>query len=209
MSSGGEEKKRNSLARNQIAFEVVPGVSSAIAVPAYAGIPVTHRALASSFAVVTGHEDPAKAGSSINWEKLATAIDTLIFLMGLRNLPEIVARLVEHGRPIATPVAIVKDGTRPQQQTVVGTLRDIVSRATEAALTPPAILIVGDVVRLRETVRWFDNHPLFGKRILVTRATHRRAHSASCLPNAALCPWSCPRSPSSRYPKTKNSNRQS
>ncbi len=164
---GGEEAEE--LAKNQITFEIVPGVTSAIAVPAYAGIPVTHRTLASSFAVVTGHEDPTKVDSSINWEKLATGVDTLIFLMGIQNLSEIVAKLVEHGRAIDTPVAVIKEGTRPQQKTVVGTLRDIVSRV-EKALTPPAIVVVGEVVKLRDTIRWFDNRPLFGRRILVTRA---------------------------------------
>jgi uroporphyrinogen III methyltransferase/synthase len=187
---GGEEAEQ--LVRNQIAFEVVPGVTSAIAVPAYAGIPVTHRALASSFAVVTGHEDPAKADSSINWEKLATATDTLIFLMGMQNLPEIVARLVEHGRPVATPVAIVKEGTRPQQQTVVGTLSDIVSRVRQAALTPPAIVVVGEVVQLRETVRWFDNRPLFGKRILVTRATQQASTLSKLLAERGALPVELP-----------------
>ena len=115
---GGEEAEE--LTKNGIAFEVVPGVTSAIAVPAYAGIPVTHRTLASSFAVITGHEDPAKDNSSIQWAGLATGADTLVFLMGMQNLPEIVSRLVENGRPTDTPVAVIKDGTRPQQKTIAG-----------------------------------------------------------------------------------------
>lgn len=171
---GGEEAE--ALARAGIPFEVVPGVSSAVAVPAYAGIPVTHRGLASSFAVVTGHEDPGKPGSSINWEKLATGVDTLVFLMGMQNLPEIVAKLIEHGRSPATSVAVVKDGTRPEQKTVVGTLGDIVRRVTEQGLGPPAVAVVGEVVRLREKLRWFDNRSLSGRRVLVTRA--RRQASA-------------------------------
>jgi len=168
---GGEEAK--TLANNHIPFQIVPGITSAVAVPAYAGIPVTYRGLASSFAVITGHEDPGKGSSSINWEKLATAVDTLVFLMGMKNLPQIVARLIEHGRSPDTPVAVIKEGTRPEQETVVGHLGDIVAKAEEHHLTPPAVIVVGEVVKLREKLRWFDNRPLFGKRILVTRARHQ------------------------------------
>jgi len=171
LGRGGEEAE--ALKDNHIPFDVVPGVSSAVAVPAYAGIPVTHRGLASSFAVVTGHEDPNKDSSSIAWEKLATAVDTLVFLMGMSNLPEIVARLLEHGRPPDTPVAVIKDGTRPNQKTIVGSLKDIVTKVREHRLSPPAVIVVGEVVRLREKLRWFDDRPLFGKRILVTRARHQ------------------------------------
>jgi uroporphyrinogen III methyltransferase/synthase len=168
---GGEEAQ--TLADNGIPFQIIPGVTTAIAVPAYAGIPVTHRGLASSFAIITGHEDPTKGRSSINWAKLATAVDTLVFLMGVKNLPEIVARLIEHGRPPDTPVAVIKEGTRPEQETVVGHLSDIVDKAAERHLTPPAVIVVGEVVRLRDKLRWFDNLPLFGQRILVTRARHQ------------------------------------
>ena len=174
LGRGGEEAEV--LGQNGIPFEVIPGITSAIAVPAYAGIPVTHRGLASSFAVITGHEDPSKDASSIDWAKLATGVDTLIFLMGMANLPQIVARLMEHGRPPNTPVAIIKKGTRPEQETVVGSLNDIAARAEEHHLTAPAVIVVGDVVSVREKIRWFDNRPLFGKRILVTRA--RRQASA-------------------------------
>lgn len=174
LGRGGEEVEV--LVQNGIRFEVIPGITSAVAVPAYAGIPVTHRGLASSFAVITGHEDPTKDSSSINWEKLATGVDTLIFLMGMKNLPEIVAKLMEYGRPSNTPVAVIKEGTRPEQETVVGSLKDIVAKAEEYHLTAPAVIVVGNVVRLREKLRWFDNRPLFGKRILVTRA--RRQASA-------------------------------
>jgi len=168
LGRGGEEA--DALVQNKIAFEVVPGITSAVAVPAYAGIPVTHRNLASSFAVITGHEDPAKERSSIDWKKLATGVDTLVFLMGMKNLPLIVARLVEYGRPRNTPIAIIKEGTHPEQITVVGSLEDIVAKVEEYRLVAPAIIVVGNVVRLREKLRWFDNRPLFGKRILVTRA---------------------------------------
>ncbi len=130
LGRGSEETA--ALAREGILFEIVPGVSSATAVPAYAGIPITHRGLASSFAVVTGHEDPGKAASSINWAKLATGVDTLVFLMGMKNLPEIVTKLLEHGRSPDTPVAVIKEGTRPEQETVAGTLEDIVGKVERA-----------------------------------------------------------------------------
>jgi uroporphyrinogen III methyltransferase/synthase len=190
LGRGGEEAQE--MAKNQIAFEVVPGVTSAIAVPAYAGIPVTHRALASSFAVVTGHEDPAKADSSIDWERLSTGVDTLVFLMGMQNLPEIVARLMKHGRSSDTPVAVIKDGTRPQQETVTGTLRDIISRVKEAALPPPAVVVVGEVVKLRETMQWFDNRPLFGKRVLVTRARQQASTLSKLLTERGALPVELP-----------------
>jgi uroporphyrinogen III methyltransferase/synthase len=171
LGRGGEEAEV--LVQNGIPFEVVPGITSAVAVPAYAGIPVTHRGLASSFAVVTGHEDPGKGSSSINWDKLATGVDTLVFLMGMKNLPQIVAKLLEHGRPPNTPVAVIKDGTRAEQETVVGSLKDIVTKVEKQKLTHPAVIVVGEVVKLREKLRWFDNRPLSGKRILVTRARHQ------------------------------------
>lgn len=190
LGRGGEEAEE--LAKNQITFEVVPGVTSAIAVPAYAGIPVTHRTLASSFAVVTGHEDPTKVDSSINWEKLSTGVDTLIFLMGMQNLPEIVTKLLEHGKAIDTPVAVIKEGTKPQQKTVVGSLKDIVSRVKQSALTPPAIVVVGEVVKLREIIRWFDNRPLFGKRILVTRARQQASTLSKMLAERGALPVELP-----------------
>ena len=190
LGRGGEEA--GVLADNRIPFEVVPGVTSAVAVPAYAGIPLTHRGLASSFAVVTGHEDPAKAGSSIAWEKLATGVDTLVFLMGMQNLPQIVARLVEHGRPSDTPVAVIKDGTRPEQKTVVSSLKDIVARVKEHGLSPPAVIVVGEVVGLREKLRWFDNLPLFGKRVLVTRARHQASALSRLLAERSAQPVELP-----------------
>jgi uroporphyrinogen III methyltransferase/synthase len=169
LGRGGEEAE--ALAEKKIPFEVVPGISSAIAVPAYAGIPLTHRRLSSSFAVITGHG--AEGRSAVNWENLATAVDTLVFLMGMKNLPEIVNRLVEHGRPPDTPVAVIREGTRPNQETIVGSLKDIVTKVKEQRLTPPAVIVVGEVVRLREKLCWFDNRPLFGRRVLVTRAHHQ------------------------------------
>ncbi len=174
LGRGGEEA--GALEQNDISFEIVPGITSAVAVPAYAGIPVTHRGVASSFAVITGHEEPGKETSSINWENLATGIDTLVFLMGLKNLPEITARLAEYGRPSDTPVAVIKDGTRPEQVTVTGRLDTITDIVRDQKLTSPAIIVVGEVVGLREKLGWFDNRPLSGKRVLVTRA--RRQASA-------------------------------
>jgi uroporphyrinogen III methyltransferase/synthase len=164
---GGEEAQ--ALRQAGIRFEVVPGVTSAVAAPAYAGIPVTHRGVASSFAVVTGHEDPSKEETAINWEHLATGVDTLVFLMGVRALPDIVAQLVAHGRSPDTPAAVIRWGATPEQRTVTGTLADIVERVREGGITPPAITVVGEVVRLRETLEWFEGRPLFGKRVLVTR----------------------------------------
>lgn len=178
LGRGGEEAE--ALKERSIPFEVVPGITSAIAVPAYAGIPVTHRGLASSFAVITGHEDPKKAGSSIDWEKAATSADTLVFLMGMKNLPLIVAELVTHGRPANTPAAVIQDGTRLGQKTVTGTLKDIVNKVKKAALKAPVVIVVGKVVELREKMAWFDNRPLAGKRVLVTRA-RRQASTLSRL----------------------------
>ncbi len=163
------------LVRAKIPFEVVPGVTSAIAVPAYAGIPVTHRSLSSSVAIITGHEDPAKPDSSLRWHSLATACDTLVCLMGVKGLPGIVAQLTRHGRAASTPCAVIEWGTEPRQRTVTGTLRTIVQAARRANLQPPAILVVGDVVALRKSLGWFETTPLFGRRILVTRASDKAA----------------------------------
>ena len=164
---GGEEAE--ALSAEGVPFEVVPGVTSATAAPAYAGIPVTHRRLASSFTVVTGNEAPDKDESSLDWDQLARQAGTLVVLMGWENLASIAETLMRHGRPPDSPVALVQWGTEPHQQTVVGTLSDIVGKAADAGLAPPAVAVFGDVVDLRERLRWFDNRPLFGKRVLVTR----------------------------------------
>ncbi len=152
---GGEEAL--ALAEAGVPFEVVPGVSAAVAVPAYAGIPVTHRGLASSFAVVTGHEDSGKAVAGVDWARLATSVDTIVVLMGAKSLPRIVAELVAHGRPPATPVALIRWGTTEAQETLVGTLADIVARAQAAALAPPVLAVIGAVVGLREKLQWFES----------------------------------------------------
>jgi len=150
---GGEEAE--ALAAAGVPFEIVPGVSSAVAVAAYAGIPVTHRRLASSFAVVTGQEAPEKPARAVRWAPLAAA-DTLVVLMGLTNLGDTARALVAHGRPPNTPVAVIRAGTTREQATVTGTLADIASRVRAAGLEPPAVIVVGEVVRLRERLAWFE-----------------------------------------------------
>jgi uroporphyrinogen III methyltransferase/synthase len=162
---GGEEAEI--LAQAGISWEVVPGVSAAVAVPAYAGIPVTHRDYAASFVVVTGHEEPTKEQSHVNWQKLATGADTLILLMGVANMEAIVHQLLHHGRPPTTPVAVVHWGTVRRQRTLTGTLANITERVRAAGIKPPATMIVGEVVTLRERLRWFDTHPLTGYRVLL------------------------------------------
>lgn len=147
---GGEEAL--ALSKAGIAFEVVPGISSAIAVPAYAGIPVTHRGIASSFAVLTGHEDPSKAGAAVDWTRLATAVDTLVVLMAAGTFPRIVGALLANGRPPETPVALIRWGTTEAQEVRVGTLADIVERAR--GLEPPVVAVIGEVVRLRQRLDW-------------------------------------------------------
>ncbi len=155
---GGEEAE--ALQAAGIEWEIVPGVSSAVAAPAYAGIPLTHRACASSFAVITGHEAAGRAESRINWQALAQGIDTLVFLMGVRRLGEVVENLLAHGRAADTPAAVIAWGTMPEQETVAGTLGTIVADVAHANPRPPALLVVGEVVRLRERLRWFDTLPL-------------------------------------------------
>jgi len=151
---GGEEAE--ALAAAGIPYEIVPGVSSAVAVPAYAGIPVTHRGTASSFAVVTGHEDESKDEDAVDWARLATAVDTLVVLMGTRSLPRIAAALLAAGRAPDTSVALVRWGTTNAQETVVGRLDGIVALADMVRLAPPVVIVIGDVVDLRARLAWFD-----------------------------------------------------
>jgi uroporphyrinogen III methyltransferase/synthase len=166
---GGEEAL--ALKGAGLPFEVVPGVTSGVAAPAYAGIPVTHRNVSASVAFVTGHEDPTKGRPDVDWEKLANGADTLVLYMGVGRLEEISKGLIAAGRSQETPVACVRWGTVPEQRTVTGTLRDIADRVGEAGLKPPAVIVVGDVVALRETgLDWYERRPLFGRRVLVTRA---------------------------------------
>jgi uroporphyrin-III C-methyltransferase len=151
---GGEEAE--ALQAAGLAWEVVPGVTSAIGVPAYAGIPVTHRAVASSFAVVTGHEDPTRPESRLRWQALAQGIDTLVFLMGMGRLATICEQLIAHGRRADTPAAAIRWGTTVDQETVVGTLATIAADVARAGLGSPATLVIGEVVRLRGQLAWFD-----------------------------------------------------
>jgi len=190
LGRGGEEAE--ALAMNNIPFEVVPGVSSAVAVPAYAGIPVTHRHLASSFITVTGHEANGKDESTIAWDKLSTGSDTLVFLMAMGNLEHIVTRLIENGKPPSTPVAVITNGTSNRQKTIISALEDIVPRTELENIQPPAVIVVGEVVRLREYLRWFDNYPLFGKRILVTRAKHQASQLSQLLQKRGAVPVEMP-----------------
>jgi uroporphyrinogen III methyltransferase/synthase len=163
---GGEEAEK--LATNKISFEIIPGVTSAIAVPAYAGIPLTHRGLTSTVAFVTGHEDPTKEKSDIDWQALAH-IGTLVFLMGVKNIEKIVKELKDNGRCPKTPAALIRWGTTPRQEILTGTLANISALAKERKFAPPAILVVGKVVELRDTLSWFEQKPLFGKGIVITR----------------------------------------
>lgn len=165
---GGEEAQE--LVADGVPFEVVPGITSAISVPAYAGIPLTHRDHTATVAFVTGHEDPLKEESNIQWDKLATGVGTLVFLMGVGNLKKIAENLVHHGRSPDTPVAVIRRGTVAEQETITGNLKNIAVWVETANLRPPAIIVVGDVVGLRDELNWFETKPLFGKRIVVTRA---------------------------------------
>ncbi len=165
---GGEEALH--VRQNGFDFEVVPGITSAIAVPAYAGIPVTHRDATSSFAVITGHEKPDKQESSIKWKEIATGIGTLVFLMGVENLGFICEKLMANGRDKATPVALVRWGTLAEQEVLTGTLENIVMKVEEAAFKPPAVIIVGEVVNLRDDLKWLEYKPLWGKKVVITRA---------------------------------------
>jgi uroporphyrinogen III methyltransferase/synthase len=165
---GGEEALV--LREAGIPFEVVPGVTAGIAVPAYAGIPVTHRDVASGVAFVTGHEDPAKPESAIDWAALAAFPGTLVFYMGVRTLPRIAERLVAEGRPPSQPVAVVERGTLSGQRTVVATLADVEARAREEGIRAPAITVVGEVVAMREQLAWLEHRPLHGRTVAVMRA---------------------------------------
>ena len=164
---GGEEAEE--LLAAGVPVEIVPGISSSIAGPAYAGIPVTHRSYATSVTLVTAHE--ADSGSTgIKWPALAQLDGTIVFMMGFANLPSICQKLVEHGMSADRGCAVVSKATRLDQRTVTGTLRTIEARVAEAKLETPALIVVGDVVKLHDTLNWFENRPLYGKRVVVTRA---------------------------------------
>jgi uroporphyrinogen III methyltransferase/synthase len=145
-------------------------VTSPVAVPAYAGIPLTHRDYTATVAFITGHEDPTKERSNIDWSKISTGVGTLVFLMGIGQLKQIAHRLVSHGRSPHTPVAVIRQGTLPSQRTVIGTLQDIAFKAEKEEIKPPGIVVVGDVATLRKDLNWFEKKPLFSRSIIVTRA---------------------------------------
>ena len=174
---GGEEAL--ALAAASVPFEVVPGVTSAIAAAAYAGIPVTQRKVAANFAVVTGSEDPSRAASGVDWDAMAR-VDTLVVLMGVETLPSVVGALAAAGKSPETPVCVVEWGSTPQQRSVSADLSTVVERVADAGLRPPAVTIVGQVAAMRDELRWFDTSPLFGKRVLVTR-TRQQASALSAL----------------------------
>jgi uroporphyrinogen III methyltransferase / synthase len=162
-------------------------VTAAIAAPAYAGIPLSHRDYAASMAFITGHERGDKAESKIAWDKLATGVGTLVFFMGVKNLSEICKNLIDHGCSEETPAAVIRWGTTSEQRTVVGTLQDIAKKVVQANLRPPAITVVGDVVRLREELNWFEHRPLFGRRIVVTRAREQASDFKILLAELGAC----------------------
>ena len=184
---GAEEIEE--LVKAGIDFEVVPGVTSATAAATYAGIPITHREYTASVAFVTGHEAPGKKESNIAWDKLATGAGTIVIYMGIKNLPIITRKLMDNGRAPDTPVAVVRWASTPIQHSVVGTLETITEVVEQAGIRPPALVIVGEVVKLRKTIDWFETRPLFGKRVVVTRTRDQASelvakleeHGAECL----------------------------
>jgi uroporphyrinogen III methyltransferase/synthase len=179
---GGEEA--TACADAGIPVEIVPGVSSALGALSYAGIPLTDRRHAASFAVVTGHKDPGKVREETRWELLSRAADTLVVLMGMRNLEDIVARLLAGGRAATTPAAVVMNGTLPSQRVVAAPLGEVVMRVREADLGAPAVVVVGDVVGLRDVLAWWERQPLFGRRVLVTRTSAQAGELVAALAEA-------------------------
>lgn len=183
---GSEEA--TALAEAGVPFEVVPGIPSAVGASAYAGISLTHRDLSSSVTIITGSDKLGKEWSPEAWKKLATATDTICVLMGMRRIAEITAAIMEGGRPPSTPAAVIQWGARPEQRVCTATLGDIAARVKEQGLTNPAVIVVGEVVSLRERLRWFDSRPLFGKRVLVPRAPHQAAATARAVRERAAEP---------------------
>ncbi|MEP6904722.1 MAG: uroporphyrinogen-III C-methyltransferase [Gemmatimonadales bacterium] len=171
---GSEEAQ--ALNDSSVLFEIVPGVTAGIAAPAYAGIPVTHRGIATSVTFVTGHELPGKPSTQTNWNALAKSGGTIVLYMGVKTLPAIAAALMEGGMPGAMPAAAIQWGTHPKQRTVTATLETLAGKAAEAGITAPVITVIGYAVVLRDEINWFETRPLFGKRIVVTRAATQSAH---------------------------------
>ncbi|NLP44637.1 MAG: uroporphyrinogen-III C-methyltransferase [Peptococcaceae bacterium] len=187
---GGEEAE--ALIKARVSFEIVPGITSAVAAPAYAGIPVTHRDFTSSFTVVTGHEKPSKERSAICWEALAKSQSTLVFLMGMENLGFIATKLVEHGLSPTTPAGLIQWGTWPKQRVLTGRLDNIAELARQQGFTNPAVIIVGKVVELRDSLQWLERKPLYGQKIVVTRARHQASELSKALAELGAEPLEFP-----------------
>ena len=183
---GGEEA--SALAEAGVPFEIVPGISSAYAVPAYAGVPLTDRRMAGSVVITTGHRADRADVNRTDWEGLATRADTLVVMMGTAWLDEIARRLVAGGRAAETPAAVIAHGATPRQRVVLGRLDDIAARVREADLRAPTVIVVGEVARLHETLAWYERRPLFGKRVLVLRAVEQRAELVERLARAGAAP---------------------
>jgi uroporphyrinogen III methyltransferase/synthase len=176
---GGEEAEE--LLAAGVPFEVVPGVTSGIAGPAYAGIPLTHRAHSSSVTFVTGHEDPAKPDTAHDWQALSRSASTLVFYMGMKNLPDISRRLIDAGMPAATPAALVRWGTTGRHRSLVSTLGALPEEAVRHGFSAPSLIVVGSVVSLHDSLNWFEQRPLYGKGVVVTRAREQASDSAALL----------------------------
>ncbi len=174
---GGEEGEE--LFDAGVPFEEIPGISSTIAGPAYAGIPLTHRSLASSVTLITGHEDPTKPGSVHDWNALARGASTLVFVMGMKNLPEISRNLISAGMPAETPAALVHWGTTDHQRSLASTIGELPEDAVREGFSNPSVIVVGQVVKMRDKLDWFERKPLFGRTVLITRAREQASESAA------------------------------
>ena len=187
---GGEEAEE--LVAAGCPFEVVPGVTSAVAAPAYAGIPITHRSFCSSVSFITGHEDPTKSESSLNWKAFATSGSTLVFFMGVKNLPHITENLMAAGMPGDTPAALVRWGTTCRHKSLVATVATMPEEAAKHGFTPPSLLVVGGVVSLRDTLSWYEKRPLLGKGVVVTRSREQASDLVRLLAEQGACCYEFP-----------------
>ena len=178
---GGEEIEE--LVKAGIPFEVVPGVTSATAAATYAGIPITHRQYTSTVAFVTGHEDPTKEDSKVAWDKLATGAGTIVVYMGIKNLQSITEKVIRYGRDPHTPVAVVRWASTAEQRTVVGNLENIAEVVRKNNIKPPSLVVIGEVVNLRDTINWYEKRPLFRKRVVVTRTRDQASELVNLLEN--------------------------
>src|SRR6266850_5548651 len=173
---GGEEAEQ--LADAGIPFEVVPGVSSFVAVPNYGGVPLTHREFSSKLTLITGHEDPAKEASTVDWAQVAHTPGTKVIMMGTDRIGQIAQTLVSNGMDASTPIAMVRWGTTGHQQSIEGTLGNIADVAAKEKIGPPTVAVIGDVVKLRSKLNWFERRPLFGQRVVVTRTREQASQLA-------------------------------